>query len=56
MTVYYNGLVEASMQGYNKGNVGPFITVHYYGLVEAFMQVIVWEVSGPSYWFIIMAK
>jgi hypothetical protein len=29
MTVHYNGYLEASMQGYNKGSVGPFMTIHY---------------------------
>jgi hypothetical protein len=31
MTVHCDGHVEASKQGYSKGNVGPFMTVHYNG-------------------------
>jgi hypothetical protein len=29
ISVYYNGYVEYSMQGYSKGTLGLFITVDY---------------------------
>jgi hypothetical protein len=38
ITVRYNGLVEASKPGYNKGYLGPYLTDHYNGKVEAYMQ------------------
>jgi hypothetical protein len=36
------------MQGYSKGNVGPFITVRYNGYIEAAMQGYSKGSMGPS--------
>jgi hypothetical protein len=44
----YNSSVEASMQGYIKGSLGPFITVQYKGSVEASKQGYSKGTLGPS--------
>jgi hypothetical protein len=47
ITVYYNGSVEASMQGYSKCSLGACITVYYNGSVEASMQGYIKCSLGP---------
>jgi hypothetical protein len=46
--VHYNGYLEASMQGSNKGSFGPFIT-------KAFLKGILSSLICPPYHIIIRA-
>jgi hypothetical protein len=54
--ILYNGLVEASMQGYSNVSLGACISVHYNVLVNASLQSYRKGSVGRSFWFIVMAK